>query len=434
MKKIYDNQQINRQLYQQGYKVQDQVVPQGIAFFSTTGKRHYPDFQRGELESYQGMQHLFDPPKRLAQDYDRSLNTKDIDGAVTNTLRSKVVKNLELAQAYKQEKQKSLWEQNSKRSDLDPQSYQARKKWDENDPYKNRSAIYTYNDDSKRKLDDLSEKHIESIQYPDSINYKPNQQYNESQNQKQLYAQSYDDPNLIAERQHLQNQQLQNQQQIIQIQNSQSQPNLIVQPQITQPSNQSDQIQQYQQAPLYQYSLDDERQKQSQILMQKQWEQQRIENLQRLQQQQNNKIIEQQNLKIQQDQDYKIIQEQRQQSLNQKQQYARDLRQQQESNKEVSFRKGFTPPPASKSEIIGSLLQHSKQQKSQGFDGDQNIRDSLSKEIEENERRMVINRFRPHELQQYIYDMKNGRIGGSKTRNNPTFMSYAGQQLVNPQQ
>lgn len=34
---------------------------------------------------------------RLAPDYDRSLNTKDIDGAVTNTLKSKVVKNMELA-------------------------------------------------------------------------------------------------------------------------------------------------------------------------------------------------------------------------------------------------------------------------------------------------------------------------------------------------
>ena len=58
------------------------------------------------------MQHLFDPPKRLhitnyyrlINDYDRSLCTKDIDGAVTNTLKSKVVKNMELAQAYKQEK------------------------------------------------------------------------------------------------------------------------------------------------------------------------------------------------------------------------------------------------------------------------------------------------------------------------------------------
>ncbi|CAD8122280.1 unnamed protein product [Paramecium sonneborni] len=429
MKKIQNNNQpINRPLYQQGYKVQDQVVPQGIAFFQASGKRHYPDFQRGELESYQGMQHVFDPPKRLAQDYDRSLNTKDIDGAVTNTLRSKVVKNMELAQAYKQEKQKSLWEYGSKPSDLDSQAYQPRKKWDDDDPYKNRSAIYTNNDDSKRKLDDLSDKQLQSIQYPGSTNFQPNQQFTESQHQKQLYSQSYDDPNFIAK-------QMLNQQQIMQLQNSQSQPNLVGQPQITQPSNLSDQ--KYEQPSLYQYQIEDDRQKQSQLLMQKQWEQQRIENLQKLQQQQNDKIREQQNLKIQQDQDYQIIQEQRQQSLNQKQQYARDLRQQQEGNKEGTYRKGFTPPPASKSEIIGTLLQNPKMQKSQGFDGDGNnlnVRDSLSKQIEENEKRMIINRFRPHELQQYIYDMKNGRIGGSKTRNNPTFMSYAGQQLVNQQQ
>ncbi|CAD8155456.1 unnamed protein product [Paramecium pentaurelia] len=430
MKRIYNNNQpINRPLYQQGYKVQDQVVPQGIAFFSTSGKRHYPDFQRGELETYQGMQHLFDPPKRLAQDYDRSLNTKDIDGAVTNTLRSKVVKNMELAQVYKQEKQKSLWEQGSKPSDVDSQAYQPRMKWDENDPYKNRSAIYTNIQDSKRKLDDLSDKHLDTIQYPDSTNYKHNQQFLESQHQKQLYPQSYDDPNLIAQRQ-----QTQNQQQFIQLQNSQSQPNLVVLPQNNQILNQSEQL--YQQPQQYQYSIDDERQKQQQLLMQKQWEQQRMESLQKLQQQQNDRIREQQNLKMQQDQDYQIIQQQRQQSLNQKQQYAQDLRQQQESNKEGSLRKGFTPPPASKSELIGAILSPPKLQKSQGFDGDknQNMRDSLTKEIEENERKLVINRFRPHELQQYIYDMKNGRIGGSKTRNNPTFMSYAGQQLVNQQQ
>ncbi|CAD8170541.1 unnamed protein product [Paramecium octaurelia] len=430
MNRIYNNNQpINRPLYQLGYKVQDQVVPQGIAFFSTSGKRHYPDFQRGELETYQGMQHLFDPPKRLAQDYDRSLNTKDIDGAVTNTLRSKVVKNMELAQVYKQEKQKSLWEQGSKPSDLESQAYQPRAKWDENDPYKNRSAIYTNNQDSKRKLDDLSDKHLETIQQPDSTTFKANQQFNEAQHQKQLYSQSYDDPNLIALRQ-----QTQNQQQLIQLQNSQSQPNLVVQPQNPQLYNQPEQL--HQQVSQYQYQLEDERLRQQQLLMQKQWEQQRLESLQRLQQQYNEKIREQQNLKMQQDQDYQIMQQQRQQSLNQKQQYAQDLRSQQESNKEGSLRKGFTPPPASKSELIGAILQPPKMQKSQGFDGDnnQNLRDSLSKEIEENERKLVINRFRPHELQQYIYDMKNGRIGGSKTRNNPTFMSYAGQQLVNQQQ
>ncbi|CAD8108823.1 unnamed protein product [Paramecium primaurelia] len=428
MKKIQNNQPINRPVYQQAYKVQDQVVPQGIAFFSTSGKRHYPDFQRGELETYQGMQHLLDPPKKLTQDYDRSLNTKDIDGAVTNTLRSKVVKNMELAQVYKQEKQKSLWEHSSKPSDLDSQVYQPRKQWDDNDPYKNRSAIYTNYEDSKRKLDDLSDKHFETIKYPESTTFKPNQQFHESQlQQQQLYT--YDDPNLIAQRQ-----QQQNQQDLVHLQNSLSQPHLVAQTQNTQPSNQSEQ--RYQQPPLYQQQIEDERQKQQQLLMQKQWEQQRIESLQKLQQQQNDKIREQHNLKMQQDQDYQIIQEQRQSSLNQKQQYARDLRQQQESNKEGNYRKGFTPPPASKSEIIGSLLQAPKLQKSQGFDGDMNqdVRDSLSKEIEENEKKLVINRFRPHELQQYIYDMKNGRIGGSKTRNNPTFMSYAGQQLVNQQQ
>ncbi|CAD8207806.1 unnamed protein product [Paramecium octaurelia] len=427
MRKIQNNQAISGQGYQQGYKVNEQVVPQGIAFFSTSGKRHYPDFQRGELESYQGMQHLFDPPKRLAQDYDRSLNTKDIDGAVTNTLRSKVVKNMELAQVYKQEKQKSLWEQSSKPSDLDSQAYQPRKKWEDNDPYKNRSAIYTNYEDSKRKADDLSEKHLETIQYPDSTNFQPNQQFHESQyQQQQLYA--YEDPNLIAQRQQLQQQ--------IQLQNSQSQPNLVVQPQNTQPTNQSEQKQPSQQPQIYQYQIEDDRQKQQQLLIQKQWEQQRLESLQKLQQSQNDKIREQHNLKMQQDQDYQFIQEQRQQSLNKKQQYARELRQQQESNKDGSYRKGFTPPPASKSEIIGSLLQAPKMQKSQGFDGEinQNMRDSLSKEIEENDKKLVINRFRPHELQQYIYDMKNGRIGGSKTRNNPTFMSYAGQQLVNQQQ
>lgn len=50
---------------------------------------------------------MFDPPNRYiisvyryAADYDRSLLTKDIEGAVTNTLISKVVKNKELASVY----------------------------------------------------------------------------------------------------------------------------------------------------------------------------------------------------------------------------------------------------------------------------------------------------------------------------------------------
>lgn len=83
-------------------------IPQGNQFFEPTTKKHYGRSYTTEIEAENVMRspEKFAPIEQeaLQKSYFRSLNSKDIEGAATNTLISKAVRNKLKAQQILQHK------------------------------------------------------------------------------------------------------------------------------------------------------------------------------------------------------------------------------------------------------------------------------------------------------------------------------------------
>ncbi|CAD8126296.1 unnamed protein product [Paramecium sonneborni] len=92
-------------------------VPQGENYFDGSHKKHY-NLHEGEIKQYRALENYYDQPKyydlilgNLQED--RILATKDIEGAIPGTYTSKIVRNQEKAQKFRQERDQ-LRAQNNK--------------------------------------------------------------------------------------------------------------------------------------------------------------------------------------------------------------------------------------------------------------------------------------------------------------------------------
>ncbi|KAM3136195.1 hypothetical protein pb186bvf_011654 [Paramecium bursaria] len=363
--------QFGRNLYQnQMLQIPDQIAPQGLAYFRPGGRKHF-GVQRGEIEQFRALQNLYDPPRIFGANYDRSLSTKDIEGAVTNTLISKVVKNKEAAIAQRSgsqgisEKAKSLWE--PKLQEINEPDYQPRLNQKINEPTEEQRLKYL--EQLRKENEQLVQEKLKSHT---SENYRAENQYHTLQPESTKFQQQGSTQSL--------NQRVSSRQQI----------------------------------------SEDARQYQYQKEMEKQWQQQQQEQNYRqqlLDQQKQQEQISQQQQQVLAQQEYELS---KRREEDKKRQYALELQQQQSdlrSRHDTQKQQQF-----SKSQIIGHTLNQ------------QLYHDSLQqqmKEIEDKRKQNFppINRYQNHELQQYLYDLKNGKVGQQKPRNTPTFMSYAGSVL-----
>ncbi|CAD8117000.1 unnamed protein product [Paramecium sonneborni] len=70
-------------------------IPQGEEHFEKSNKKHFV-IPEGEIKQYRALENYYDQPKQI--EIDRLLCTNDIDGAVPGSLQSKAVRNQEMAQ------------------------------------------------------------------------------------------------------------------------------------------------------------------------------------------------------------------------------------------------------------------------------------------------------------------------------------------------
>ncbi|KAM3128544.1 hypothetical protein pb186bvf_019387 [Paramecium bursaria] len=98
----------------------EKIVPQGNRDFPSSQKKHY-QVDEGEIYKYRALENKFDLPK-IQLNQDRILSTNDIDGAIPGTLISKVVRNKDVAQKLKIERE-NRYRQNYERNFSEVKDY-----------------------------------------------------------------------------------------------------------------------------------------------------------------------------------------------------------------------------------------------------------------------------------------------------------------------